>query len=122
MKRLLCVLGAALLAASTAQAGAKFSSTQLFVMGDPSQPVAGAATLLRRAHGIEMTLNVDDLAPGHVYTIWFVVFNNPDGCQNGINRTRLNVVWRLPAEPLVAVVLAEADVKERFTQFRQKER
>jgi hypothetical protein len=38
------------------------------------------ATLLRNNNKIKMTFKVDDLEPGYAYTIWWVVWNNPEEC------------------------------------------
>lgn len=38
------------------------------------------ATLVRRDDGVSWTFQTHTLQPGHAYTIWFVVLNNPDAC------------------------------------------
>jgi hypothetical protein len=47
-----------------------------------SGPVgAGAeATLVRRDGGVSFTFRASHLRPGHAYTVWFVVVNNPSAC------------------------------------------
>jgi hypothetical protein len=47
-----------------------------------SGPVApGAqATLVRRPDGIRFGIQTSELRPGHAYTVWFVVINNPSAC------------------------------------------
>jgi hypothetical protein len=47
-----------------------------------SGPVgAGAeATLVRRDDGVSFTFRASHLRPGHAYTVWFVVVNNPSAC------------------------------------------
>jgi hypothetical protein len=40
----------------------------------------GQATLVRQPHGISFTFKAVELEPGHVHTIWFVAFNNPEAC------------------------------------------
>lgn len=47
-----------------------------------SGPVgAGAeATVVRRDGGVSFTFSTTDLRPGHAYTVWFVVVNNPAAC------------------------------------------
>jgi hypothetical protein len=42
------------------------------------------AILVRMHHGVSMTINTTGLEPGHVYTIWWVIFNNPENCSDGI--------------------------------------
>jgi hypothetical protein len=44
-------------------------------------PVEGAwGRLVRNDSGATFTFHARDLMPGHVYTIWFVVVNNPAAC------------------------------------------
>lgn len=44
-------------------------------------PVEGAsATLVRRDGGIAYEFNAKSLTPGHAYTLWLVVVNNPEAC------------------------------------------
>lgn len=47
----------------------------------PGTVIEGAqATLVRQPHGISFTFSTVGLEPGHVHTIWFVAFNNPEAC------------------------------------------
>lgn len=46
---------------------------------DPSV-VTGTTTLLRTHDGIRMTLKTTDLDPRATYTVWWVIFNNPEAC------------------------------------------
>ena len=41
------------------------------------------AELVRMDHGIYMNVKTNDLEPGHVVTMWYVVFNNPEACSDG---------------------------------------
>lgn len=60
--------------------GASVSVNPVFTVTDPPQLVGGAtSTLVRTNNGISMELTTSGLEPG-AYTIWFVVFNNPDAC------------------------------------------
>jgi hypothetical protein len=47
-----------------------------------SGPVADAAraSLVRRPDGVSFSIQTTDLRPGHAYTVWFVVVNNPAAC------------------------------------------
>jgi hypothetical protein len=47
-----------------------------------SGPVASTAqaTLVRRSDGVSFSLTTTELRPGHAYTVWFVVLNNPAAC------------------------------------------
>lgn len=42
------------------------------------------AILVRMEHGLSMTLDTNGLAPGEVYTVWWVIFNAPENCSGGI--------------------------------------
>lgn len=52
----------------------------------PQTGMAGAvgapaeATLVRRADGVSFNVRTTNLRPGHAYTVWFVVINNPTEC------------------------------------------
>jgi hypothetical protein len=42
------------------------------------------AILVRMYHGLSMTIETTGLEAGHVYTIWWVIFNKPENCSNGV--------------------------------------
>ncbi len=42
--------------------------------------VTGKSTLIRNKNGITMTYNTSGLTPGHTYTIWWLIWNNPENC------------------------------------------
>jgi len=52
----------------------------------PQTGLAGAvspgatAALVRRPDGVSFSLQTEQLRPGHAYTVWFVVINNPSAC------------------------------------------
>lgn len=47
----------------------------------PGTEVAGAySTLLRSRNGVTANMHTSGLLPGHAYTAWWVVFNNPSAC------------------------------------------
>jgi len=48
------------------------------------EPVEGVSTLLRYANSINMTLSASVLNSGEIYTVWFVIFNRPEKCENPI--------------------------------------
>ena len=56
------------------------------VMWHPQSTLSGPvgpgaeATLVRRDGGVSFTLRATNLRPGHAYTVWFVVINNPAAC------------------------------------------
>lgn len=60
--------------------GALVSVNSVFTFDDPPEEIEGAtSTLVRTDNGISMELTTSGLEPG-AYTIWFVVFNNPEAC------------------------------------------
>lgn len=63
----------------------QFQTSNMEVTGDPGNLVPGAATLSRDKKGISYRINTTELAPGHVYTIWTVIFNRPQHCMDGCN-------------------------------------
>ncbi len=55
------------------------------IWSDSETPVEGAeAILIRMEHGISMSLDTVGLPPGHTFTIWWVIFNSPDNCFDGL--------------------------------------
>jgi hypothetical protein len=40
----------------------------------------GGATLIRTPTGVSFRLSTSDLTPGHAYTLWVVIFNEPANC------------------------------------------
>jgi hypothetical protein len=44
--------------------------------------VAGAGTLLRDEDGVELRFEMDGLDSNAAYTLWWIIFNNPDGCSD----------------------------------------
>lgn len=53
------------------------------VLGGSPVPV-GASTLVRNDNGLSARLDTTALPSGHIVTLWWVVFNDPDGCRAGI--------------------------------------
>jgi len=45
--------------------------------------VAGAGTLLRKADGVELRVQMDGLDSNSAYTLWWIIFNNPGACSTG---------------------------------------
>jgi hypothetical protein len=46
--------------------------------------LAGTSSLVRTDQGVSMTVRATGLAPGHAHTVWFVAFNDPGACSDGI--------------------------------------
>jgi len=42
------------------------------------------AVLVRMHHGISMTMETTGIEPGHAYTVWWVIFNNPEECSDDV--------------------------------------
>jgi len=62
----------------TSNASASISNVFWF---ENLEAVADASsTLTRNDHGVSFQFRTSELEPGHVYTIWWVVFNNPEAC------------------------------------------
>lgn len=78
---LLAALAAGLVAAS-AQASPAQRSTSPVVAVPTFAPIEGASsTLVRTGSGISATFHTRALPAGEAFTVWFVVFNNPDACR-----------------------------------------
>ncbi|HUG15898.1 MAG TPA: hypothetical protein VMM78_12880 [Thermomicrobiales bacterium] len=79
------LITAFLIGSSVAAAPAGQQSSGVYSFADGS-PVDGAhATLLRNDGGIRMTLTTSGLDAGGTYTIWWVIFNNPEACTDGVH-------------------------------------
>src|SRR3954452_8354162 len=91
MRRVIHVIaiGVGLAAAIAGTAGAAPAQVHRVAVGwhaqsgnVPFSPVAGDATaqLVRNENGISYSLQTEQLQPGHAYTVWVVVINNPAAC------------------------------------------
>jgi hypothetical protein len=79
----LVALSSLLLAGTaTARADRQVTALMWHAQTGMSGPVApGAeATLIRRDGGVSFSITTSQLRPGHAYTVWFVVVNNPATC------------------------------------------
>ena len=54
------------------------SSTDIFntITGE----IIGTSTLHRNGNGVTVNFKTTDLIPGHAYTLWWVIWNNPENC------------------------------------------
>ena len=50
--------------------------------GDVRQVEGAQATIMTNEAGASLSLKTDELQDGHVYTVWWVVINNPAACEN----------------------------------------
>jgi hypothetical protein len=46
--------------------------------------VVGTSTLMRTPEGITARFETSAVPPGHVATLWWVIFNSPEACQGGV--------------------------------------
>ena len=59
-------------------------TAQVFNFPTGDQLIEGASSTLRRTpNGVSWTFKTNGLEPGHAYTLWVVVFNNPGACVDG---------------------------------------
>jgi hypothetical protein len=86
-------VGVLTLPAAAASAPAEETARDVFRLPDllahafggapPPEPV-GSSRMVRTDRGVSATLETSGLTPGHVVTLWAVVFNDPSGCKAGI--------------------------------------
>ena len=62
-----------------AVAGGSVVNMETFGSNDP---VLGASTLMRYDDEVDMTISTTGLEPRHAYSVWWVIFNNPDACSD----------------------------------------
>ena len=55
-------------------------SSSVNVFPDGAVIPNASATLVRTSSGVTATFHTSQLDPGAVYTVWLVIFNEPDGC------------------------------------------
>jgi hypothetical protein len=72
----------ALLAGMSSPAFAQDASTEKLHNWWDFRPAAGRTTLYRSEAGLKATVLIiqREAVPDHVYTLWFIVFNTPEGC------------------------------------------
>jgi hypothetical protein len=74
------------IAATTALAASQGQPTRttspVLLWDDPSHQT-GTSTLARTRNGVNFTLATSELTPDEVVTLWMVVFNNPEHCEDG---------------------------------------
>jgi hypothetical protein len=61
-----------------------FQATDVF-SADGLMSMTGAAWLIRSKNGFRGRIMSQVSDPGHAYTVWLVIFNNPGACVNGCN-------------------------------------
>jgi hypothetical protein len=79
------LLSALVLAApSAAQEDMQTATSMVYRFADQSEVEDSFARLTRSENGVTMAISTNDLNPGDVYTVWWVVFNAPENCSDGI--------------------------------------
>lgn len=58
--------------------------TAVYRFSDMSEVEGSYAHLTRFENGVTMAVSSDGLVEGEVYTVWWVIFNEPENCSNGI--------------------------------------
>jgi len=51
---------------------------------DAAQVDDAHASLARYDNGVKIALATNDLVPGEMYTVWWVIFNAPENCSGGV--------------------------------------
>ena len=59
------------------------ATTTVHHFSDASEVEGAWASLDRSENGLLMSLHTSDLSPDEVYTVWWVVFNEPENCSDG---------------------------------------
>ena len=97
----LAAAAALVLAASTAAANTTFQTTNVRTFAT-AEMVDGAATLIRTDEGIRARLALTGLDKKKAYSIWWIVFNEPEQCVNGVGGcTGGDIGPGRPADPAV---------------------
>ena len=70
------------IAAMETGTGATFQAAEALVFGAPTQ-IAGAGTLLRSGNAVDLRVALSGLDQNAMYTLWWIIFNNPEECIGG---------------------------------------
>ena len=97
-----------------------FSAAHFFPFGNPSDlSVPGGATLLRTNRALSMSASVTGLTPGAVYTIWWIIFNNPKACQNPLGEFSACSDLDFPNPRVGAAIVLGSGNNRRFQRHGQ---
>lgn len=69
---------------AVALAGGHKSQSNVYWFSDGSLVDGASAQLVRGPNGVSMQVTTSGLEAGSAYTVWWVVFNHPEFCENGI--------------------------------------
>lgn len=65
-------------------ASAEHSDSAVLTIPPPAPPsVVGSSSLVRTDNGVSLRVHTSGLEPGDAVTLWFVVANDPDSCEEG---------------------------------------
>jgi len=70
------------IAALEGAGGSTFQASDVMVF-ETGVAVGGAGTLVRTNNSVELRAMMSGLDPNAVYTLWWIIFNNPDECTTG---------------------------------------
>ena len=83
-----CLIGLTLALAGTASSqstesgNVKTSTNSVYAIASGAVVPAAGASLTRNNNAVFATISSSGLAPGHVITFWWVIYNNPEFCAN----------------------------------------
>lgn len=66
--------------AESRRAAATVEALRMISGGADVGPALGGATLTRDKRSVHASIHAADLEPGHVYTVWWIIFNKPSAC------------------------------------------
>jgi len=86
---LITILGAILLAATAYADHGRYQTSNVIDVSGAGKGYQGAATLVRTEDGISGRIMSNVSTAGDPYTLWVVVFNNPEECDGGCDGSDL---------------------------------
>lgn len=81
------IVSGGILSSALAQDAAAEPTTQtsaVYRFSDGSEVEGSLARLTRLENGVTLAISTNDLNVGDVYTVWWVVFNSPENCSDGV--------------------------------------
>ena len=88
---LITTLGVVLLVATASAEHGRYQTANVLDATDAGRGYVGAAWLMRTADGIRGRIMANTTSAGDPYTLWIVVFNNPEHCVDGCNGPDLGI-------------------------------
>ena len=81
---LLAVMVATVIALAQNSSEPSVQMTEVYQFADGSEVDDSFARLTRYDNGVTTAISTSDLVEGEVYTLWWVIFNHPENCSEGI--------------------------------------